>query len=86
MVRGRTTAEKGLVLGHEITGEVIELGRDVEFIKKGDIVSVPFNVACGRCQNCKNGLTGICLNVTIVPEELTDMWIWVVGSEVKQNT
>jgi threonine dehydrogenase-like Zn-dependent dehydrogenase len=27
MVRGRTTAEKGLVLGHEITGEVIELGR-----------------------------------------------------------
>jgi glutathione-independent formaldehyde dehydrogenase len=53
MVRGRTTAEKGLVLGHEITGEVIELGRDVEFIKKGDIVSVPFNVACGRCQNCK---------------------------------
>jgi D-arabinose 1-dehydrogenase-like Zn-dependent alcohol dehydrogenase len=30
-----------LVLGHEITGEVIELGRDVEFIKKGDIVSVP---------------------------------------------
>jgi glutathione-independent formaldehyde dehydrogenase len=35
----------------------------VEFIKKGDIVSVPFNVACGRCQNCKNGLTGICLNV-----------------------
>jgi glutathione-independent formaldehyde dehydrogenase len=34
----------------------------VEFIKKGDIVSVPFNVACG-CQNCKNGLTGICLNV-----------------------
>jgi glutathione-independent formaldehyde dehydrogenase len=52
MVRGRTTAEKGLVLGHEITGEVIELG-DVEFIKKGDIVSVPFNVACGRCQNCK---------------------------------
>src|SRR5690625_444685 len=63
MVRGRTTAEKGMILGHEITGEVIELGRDVEFIKKGDIVSVPFNVACGRCRNCKAGQTGICLNV-----------------------
>ena len=63
MVRGRTTAPKGLVLGHEITGEVIECGRDVEFIKKGDIVSVPFNIACGRCRNCKKGLTGICLNV-----------------------
>jgi glutathione-independent formaldehyde dehydrogenase len=63
MVRGRTTAPRGLILGHEITGEVIELGRDVEFLKKGDIVSVPFNIACGRCTNCKEGKTGICLSV-----------------------
>ena len=62
MVRGRTTAPKGLVLGHEITGEVIESGRDVEFIKVGDLVSVPFNIACGRCRNCKERATGICLN------------------------
>src|SRR4029077_5337085 len=41
MVRGRTTAPAGLVLGHEITGEVIEKGVDVEFIDVGDIVSVP---------------------------------------------
>ena len=63
MVRGRTTAPAGLVLGHEITGEVIECGSDVLYVKKGDIVSVPFNVACGRCTTCKAGLTGICLNV-----------------------
>jgi glutathione-independent formaldehyde dehydrogenase len=63
MVRGRTTAQPGLVLGHEITGEVIEAGRDVEFIKVGDLASVPFNIACGRCRNCKEGRTGICLNV-----------------------
>ncbi len=63
MVRGRTTAPEGLVLGHEITGEVIEAGRDVEFIGVGDIVSVPFNIACGRCRNCKETKTGICLNV-----------------------
>src|ERR1700742_1292957 len=63
MVRGRTTAPKGLVLGHEITGEVIEAGSDVEFIKVGDLVSVPFNIACGRCRNCKERATGICLNV-----------------------
>ncbi len=63
MVRGRTTAPAGLVLGHEITGEVLEVGRDVEFIHKGDICSVPFNIACGRCRNCKEGKTGICLNV-----------------------
>ena len=63
MVRGRTTAPKGQTLGHEITGEVIELGHDVEFIKKGDLVSVPFNIACGRCRMCKTGNTGVCLNV-----------------------
>jgi glutathione-independent formaldehyde dehydrogenase len=63
MVRGRTTAPRGLILGHEITGEVIEAGRDVEFIKVGDLVSVPFNIACGRCRNCKERATGICLNV-----------------------
>ena len=63
MVRGRTTAPKGLVLGHEITGEIIEKGRDVEFLNVGDLVSVPFNIACGRCRNCKEGRTGICLNV-----------------------
>ena len=63
MVRGRTTAPVGQTLGHEITGEVLEVGRDVEFIKKGDLCSVPFNIACGRCRMCKEGKTGICLNV-----------------------
>lgn len=63
MVRGRTTAPEGLVLGHEITGIILEKGDDVEFLNVGDIVSVPFNIACGRCRNCKAGMTGICLNV-----------------------
>jgi glutathione-independent formaldehyde dehydrogenase len=63
MVRGRTTAPTGMVLGHEITGEVIELGSDVEYIKKGDLVTVPFNVACGRCRTCRMQESGVCLNV-----------------------
>src|ERR671935_1377885 len=63
MVRGRQTAPTGLIFGHEIPGEVIEAGRDVEFIKVGDLVSVPFNIACGRCRNCKEGNTGVCENV-----------------------
>src|SRR6204780_1191037 len=83
MVRGRTTAPKGLVLGHEITGEVIEAGPDVEFIKVGDLVSTPFNIACGRCRNCKERKTGICLNVN--PDRpgsaygYVDMGGWVGG-------
>src|ERR1043165_9259484 len=63
MVRGRTTAPAGMGLGHEIPGEIIEKGRDVEFLNVGDLVSVPFNIACGRCRNCREGKTGICLNV-----------------------
>ncbi|MGG6922068.1 UNVERIFIED_CONTAM: formaldehyde dehydrogenase, glutathione-independent [Pseudomonas aeruginosa] len=63
MVRGRTTAPEGLVLGHEITGEVVEIGRGVETMKIGDLVSVPFNVACGHCRTCKEQHTGVCLTV-----------------------
>jgi glutathione-independent formaldehyde dehydrogenase len=83
MVRGRTTAPEGLVLGHEITGEVVDVGTDVEFIKVGDICSVPFNIACGRCRNCKEGKTGVCLNVN--PDRpgsaygYVDMGGWVGG-------
>ena len=63
MVRGRTTAPVGQTLGHEITGEVIEKGSDVQFLEVGDICSVPFNIACGRCRNCREGATGVCVNV-----------------------
>jgi glutathione-independent formaldehyde dehydrogenase len=63
MVRGRTAAPPGIVLGHEITGEVIEKGVDVEFLEVGDIVSVPFNVACGRCRTCRAGDTNVCMTV-----------------------
>src|SRR5919199_6903254 len=83
MVRGRTTAPAGLILGHEITGEVIETGPGVEFIQEGDIVSVPFNIACGRCRMCKEGHTGVCLNVN--PDRpgsaygYVDMGGWVGG-------
>jgi glutathione-independent formaldehyde dehydrogenase len=83
MVRGRTTAPEGLILGHEITGEVIETGPGVEFIQEGDLVSVPFNIACGRCRMCKTGNTGVCLNVN--PDRpgsaygYVDMGGWVGG-------
>ena len=83
MVRGRTTAPQGQTLGHEITGEVIEKGNDVQFINEGDLCSVPFNIACGRCRNCKERKTGVCLNVN--PERpgsaygYVDMGGWTGG-------
>ncbi|MCC3265517.1 formaldehyde dehydrogenase, glutathione-independent [Arthrobacter gengyunqii] len=83
MVRGRTTAPPNLILGHEITGEIVEIGPDVEFHSVGDLVSVPFNISCGRCKNCKERKTGICLNVN--PDRpgsaygYVDMGGWVGG-------
>ena len=83
MVRGRTTAPPNLILGHEITGEIVEIGPGVEFHSVGDLVSVPFNISCGRCKNCKERKTGICLNVN--PDRpgsaygYVDMGGWVGG-------
>ncbi|MCE3235031.1 MAG: glutathione-independent formaldehyde dehydrogenase [Vampirovibrio sp.] len=62
MYRGRTDLQPGTPVGHEITGMVIEKGSDVETLEIGDIVSVPFNISCGRCRNCKELDTQFCLS------------------------
>lgn len=46
--------------GHECVAEVIETGEDVHSLKPGDVVSVPFQISCGSCANCKNGNTAFC--------------------------
>ncbi|HZZ63665.1 MAG TPA: glutathione-independent formaldehyde dehydrogenase [Roseiarcus sp.] len=61
MYEGRTSVEKGKVLGHENLGEVIAVGKAVDRIKVGDWVCLPFNVSCGFCKNCEAGLTSACL-------------------------
>ena len=63
MYEGRTAAQPGIVFGHENMGIVEEVGSGVVSIKKGDRVSMPFNVACGFCKNCLAGYTGFCLTV-----------------------
>jgi glutathione-independent formaldehyde dehydrogenase len=62
MYEGRTDVEKGKILGHENLGEVVEVGKAVDTVKKGDKVVLPFNIGCGFCANCERGLTGYCLN------------------------
>jgi glutathione-independent formaldehyde dehydrogenase len=61
MYEGRTDMETGRVLGHENMGRVTEVGSAVEQLSVGDMVAVPFNIACGHCQNCERGLTNYCL-------------------------
>jgi threonine dehydrogenase-like Zn-dependent dehydrogenase len=54
--------EKGDILGHEFMGEVVEVGRGVENLQKGDRVVVPFTIACGRCNFCRQNLWSLCDN------------------------
>ena len=63
MYEGRTSVEHGKVLGHENLGEVVEVGPAVVRVKVGDMVCLPFNIACGFCKNSEKGLTGFCLTV-----------------------
>jgi glutathione-independent formaldehyde dehydrogenase len=60
---GRNPLDPGMTIGHENTGEVIEVGDAVIKVKVGDRVSIPFNIGCGFCRNCERGLTGFCLSV-----------------------
>ena len=63
MYEGRTSAEPGIVFGHETMGVVSETGDGVSSLEIGDRIVAPFNVACGFCENCEDGLTGFCQNV-----------------------
>ena len=53
---------QGDILGHEFMGRVVEVGRDVQRLKKGDRVVVPFTIACGQCFFCKKQLWSCCDN------------------------
>jgi threonine 3-dehydrogenase len=55
-----------LVIGHEIAGEVAEVGARVEGLERGDLVSVESHVPCGKCYQCRHDLRHICDNLKIV--------------------
>jgi glutathione-independent formaldehyde dehydrogenase len=61
MYEGRTSAGPGIVLGHENMGVIEAIGQDVQSLKVGDRVVLPFNIACGFCFNCARGFTNACL-------------------------
>src|SRR5689334_15265062 len=54
--------KKGDILGHEFMGEVVDVGREVHTLHKGDRVVVPFAIACGHCFFCEQNLWSLCDN------------------------
>jgi len=62
------TMQAGDILGHEFMGEVVETGKDVNNLKKGDRVVVPFTIACGNCFFCQRDFWSLCDNSNPNPE------------------
>ncbi|WP_375760317.1 zinc-dependent alcohol dehydrogenase [Corallococcus exercitus] len=62
------TMKAGDIIGHEFMGEVVEVGRDVKKVKKGDRVVVPSFIVCGNCWYCDHQLWSLCDNTNPKPE------------------
>ena len=43
------------IMGHELAGDVVEVGENVESVKIGDFVSAETHIICGHCYQCKTG-------------------------------
>lgn len=56
------TMKSGDILGHEFMGEVVETGKSVKKLKKGDRIVVPFTISCGNCFFCQRDLWSLCDN------------------------
>ncbi|MDW3648038.1 MAG: alcohol dehydrogenase family protein [Bacteroidia bacterium] len=69
--------DPGTVMGHEFVGEVVELGKEVKNIQKGDWVVSPFTTNCGRCYYCRIGLSCRC--------EEGQLFGWVSGGKGLQG-
>ncbi len=68
------TMEKGDILGHEFMGEVVEVGKEVTNLKKGDRVVVPFTIACGDCFFCKKEIWSGCDNSNPKPATTQELY------------
>lgn len=54
--------DPGTIMGHELVGRVVEVGRDVHAFRRGERVVAPFTTSCGACWACSRGLTARCIH------------------------
>jgi alcohol dehydrogenase len=62
-IAGKMPIQGPFPMGHECVAEVTAVGDGVASVKPGDLVSVPFQISCGECENCRAGHTGNCKSV-----------------------
>jgi threonine 3-dehydrogenase len=54
------------IIGHELCGHVVAVGRDVSLVQVGDYVAAESHITCGRCFQCRTGQAHVCKNYTIL--------------------
>jgi threonine dehydrogenase-like Zn-dependent dehydrogenase len=68
------TMQEGDILGHEFMGEVVETGKEVNNLKTGDRVVVPFTIACGECFFCQRDIWSACDNSNPQPSTTQNLY------------
>lgn len=63
ILAGRSPVPPPFAIGHECVAEVVDAGDGVTHVRPGDLVVVPWHVACGRCPRCERGLFAHCAAV-----------------------
>ena len=83
------------VMGHELCGEIVELGKNVRNLKKGDIISAETHIACGHCYLCHTGNAHICVNGSIFGVDIDGVFAefaavpaanaWILDSRIPKD-
>ncbi|GKU83560.1 NAD(P)-dependent alcohol dehydrogenase [Niallia sp. NCCP-28] len=60
---GNYVVEKPIILGHEASGDIVEVGKNVRGLQKGQRVSIEPGATCGECTYCKEGRYNLCPSV-----------------------
>jgi L-iditol 2-dehydrogenase len=63
---GDFVVENPIILGHESAGTVMEVGKNVKTLKKGDLVALEPGITCGKCEFCKTGRYNLCPDVVFM--------------------
>ncbi len=78
ILEGRHPAAPPVILGHEYTGEILDIGREVKNVSVEDRVVIDPNIKCGKCCWCRRGKENLC-------ENMTTLGIYVDGGFAKLN-
>lgn len=83
------------VMGHELCGEIVKIGKNVKHLKKGDIISAETHIACGHCFLCHTGNAHICRNGSIFGVDINGVFAeytavpatnaWVLDAKIPKD-